>query len=84
MDYAFALQRQINSGFIWRMQGRVGRAAMDALKRGSVMLGKTRSHDYYGLAIPSRSDVKSGTTGSYKLVEDVNGPKYAKALAKLP
>ncbi len=83
LDYAKALQRQINSGTIWMLQGFMGRTAMDALESGLVMLGKTRQKDYYGNTIPSRDDVKPGTKGSYQLVSENFGPEHADALANI-
>ena len=59
------LQQLIDTGMAWNMEGAMGRAAMDALDRGACMLPTTSRSDYYGNRVPSRFQVKSGTTGSY-------------------
>lgn len=75
-DYYAALQRRIDDGSIWRFEGSAGRAAMDALRAGACMLGEVSHRDYYGNRIPSRYEVKDGTTGSISLhkryLEEVN------------
>ena len=76
-DYYFALQRAINSGSAWSMQGSYGRAMMDAINCGRCMLGRDQCRDYYGNTIPSRDDVKQGTKGSYQFVIDNNGLEWA-------
>lgn len=48
------------------MEGSVGRAAMEALRSGACMLPTVRYTNYYGNVIPSRYDIKKGTTGSYQ------------------
>lgn len=63
-DEACALQRAINSGTAWSMQGSYGRAMMGAIESGHCMLGTEPARDYWGNRIPSRSEVKDGTKGS--------------------
>lgn len=70
-------QSLVNSGQIWGFEGSVGRAAMDALEAGLLMLGENRTSDYYGSTIPARTDLKDGTKGTlgnsqrfWGLVED--------------
>lgn len=82
-DYAIAMQNAINDGNAWKFQGSVGRAMMDALKSGVCMLGKTGASDYYGNYIPSRTDVKAGSFGSYEFVAENYGVEYADKLAAL-
>jgi hypothetical protein len=66
-EYEYSdLQSLINSGMAWKLEGSVGRAAIDALKSGACMLPTVRYTDYYGNVIPSRYDIKKGTTGSYQ------------------
>lgn len=65
------MQSMINSGIVWKMEGSIGREAMGLLKSGACMLPKESKLDYYGNKIPSRYDVKRGTTGSYQ-----NSVKY--------
>jgi hypothetical protein len=62
-DYYQAL---INGGTAWKLEGSIGRLCMDLLRTGACMLPKKRHRDYYGNLIPSRDDVKKGTTGSYQ------------------
>ena len=38
------LQEMIDSGLAWRLEGHVGRAAMNALKIGAVVLPRRRAH----------------------------------------
>lgn len=59
-----AYQEMINDGSVWRMQGSAGRRAMDLLRAGLCELGSRRFTDYYGNIVPSRYDVKPGTTGA--------------------
>ena len=60
------LQGWINSGVAWKMEGSVGRAAMDAITSGACMLPKQAHFDYYGNRIPSRDELKEGTKGTYQ------------------
>ena len=80
LEYAQAMQRAINSGMAWKMQGSYGRAAMDALESGACMLGREAQRDYWGNVIPGRDDVKPGTKGSKALVVKTNGRAWAKKL----
>lgn len=80
-EQALAMQHQINSGSIWKFQGSMGRAAMNALRSGVCILGRDRAIDAYGNAVPSRDDVKAGTTGSYELTRQFHGEEYADMLA---
>lgn len=58
------LQELINTGTAWKLEGSVGRAAMDALRSGACMLPETAHRYYWGNRIPSRHEVKEGTQGS--------------------
>lgn len=60
------MQSLIDSGLVWKMEGSMGRTAMDLLKCGACMLPKVSFKDYYGNHVPSRLEVKAGTTGSYQ------------------
>jgi hypothetical protein len=53
------LQGLIDSGSAWRLEGALGRAAMDALRAGACVLPPTPQPDAYGSLTPS-----------YELVED--------------
>lgn len=59
-----ALQELINSGTAWKMEGSVGRSAMNAIQSGECILGEQGHYDYWGNYVPSRTDVKAGTKGS--------------------
>lgn len=59
------LQKMIDTGMAWHMEGSYGRMAMDALRSGACMLPRTSRKDAYGGIVPSRFQVKKGTTGSY-------------------
>ena len=63
------LQALINSGMAWRLEGSVGRAAMDAIEAGICVLGEVGHRDYWGNYIPSRHEVQSGTKGSIEYAE---------------
>jgi hypothetical protein len=69
------LQTLIDSGMAWKMEGAVGRAAMDAIRSGACVLGKVPFTDYWGNRIPSRYEVEPGTKGS---------EEYAKMLGHHP
>ena len=58
------MQDRINSGLCWKLEGSYGRAAMDTLESGACMLPEVKHNDYYGNAVPSRNDLKPGTTGT--------------------
>lgn len=60
------IQDQINSGLCWRLEGSIGRFAMDCLEAGVCMLPLQRKIDYYGQVVPSRNDLKSGTKGTFQ------------------
>lgn len=59
-----AYQKRINDGSIWKFEGSAGRRAMELLRAGLCELGEKRFTDYYGNVVPSRFDVKPGTTGA--------------------
>jgi hypothetical protein len=76
-DYYYSMQRAINSGSAWSMQGSYGRAMMDAISAGRCMLGRDQARDYWGNTIPSRDDVQAGTKGSYQFVVKQSGLEWA-------
>lgn len=76
-DYYSSMQRFINNGMAWRMQGFYGRSAMDALSEGRCCLGRSRTTDYWGNPIPGRDDVKDGTKGSLGFVRQQMGEDWA-------
>jgi hypothetical protein len=69
LQYAYGydqLQNLIDTGAVWTLEGSFGRAAMDALESGACMLPTSSRKNYYGSSVPSRYQVKQGTTGSYQ------------------
>jgi len=67
------LQSLINSGIAWRMEGSVGRAAMDAIRNGDCVLGEKGFYDSFGNYVPSRYEVQPGTLGSVEYAESAQG-----------
>ena len=82
-EYYESIQKAINSGYAWKMQGSYGRAMMDAIKSGYCLLGHERFSDYYGNTIPSRDDVEEGTKGSYEYVVRLMGDDWANTMGDL-
>jgi hypothetical protein len=82
-EYYEAIQKAINSGMGWKMQGSYGRTMMDAIKSGCCMLGVHRAQDYYGNTIPSRDDVEPGTFGSYEYVIEMQGQEWADNMGEI-
>ena len=82
-EYYGAIQKAINSGMGWKMQGSYGRTMMDAIRSGCCMLGVHQAQDYYGNTIPSRDDVKAGTYGSYEYVIEMQGHAWADKMGSL-
>lgn len=76
-------QRLVNSGDAWRLEGSVGRAAMRLIEAGQVMLGQEGHRDYWGNYVPSRSEVKEGTKGSFEYVAERTSRKQAHKLARI-
>lgn len=79
---ALAMQKLINSGAAWHLEGATGRAAMEMIKAGVCMLGVEGHKDYWGNYVPSRYEVKAGTKGSYDFVVEHQGVEWADTLSK--
>lgn len=62
-------QDLINTGTAWRLEGSVGRMAMDLIEEGRCMLGEESHRDFYGNYVPSRHEVVAGTKGSREYYE---------------
>ena len=75
------IQRLINTGMAWRMEGAIGRECMAALKAGTVMCGTEGKRDFWGNYIPSRYEVEAGTKGSFDYVVDAMGMEWAQKMA---
>ena len=66
-EYGYSeLQKSINNGNCWHLEGSYGRGAMNALEQGMCMLPKVVTYDAYGGKVPSRDMVAAGSKGSYK------------------
>jgi len=59
-----SIQRLIDNGNAWKMEGSTGRLAMSMLKSGACFLPKKAFYDYYGNKVPSRDELAEGTTGT--------------------
>jgi len=81
-EQALAVQKRINDGTIWRMEGSAGRLAMDLLEEGLCMLPKTRYRDFYGNRVPARDDLEPGMIGTWRYVEERYGRSWANRLAR--
>lgn len=77
LDQALAMQRMINAGTVWIMQGSYGRLAIDLIECGTCCLGRLSARDYWGNFIPDRDQVKPGTKGSVEFVRSVRGDDWA-------
>ena len=82
-DYYYALQRRINNGSIWKLEGSAGRAAMHAIEEGFCLLGKSPCRDYWGNIVPSRYAVKKGTKGSAAYVREQMGRRWAHGIVRV-
>ena len=58
------MQRMINDGSVWHMEGSMGRLAMQLLRSGECYLPTDSFRDYYGNRVPSRDELEDGTTGT--------------------
>ena len=60
----FEMQQLISTGQVWKMEGSMGREAMRLLTSGACYLPEEAHRDYYGNKVPSRDELKPGTTGT--------------------
>ncbi len=75
------IQRLINTGMAWQMEGSIGRDCMRAIEAGRAMCGTESRRNYWGNVVPSRYDVKPGTKGSFDYVVERMGMDHAQAMA---
>ena len=75
------IQRLVNTGMAWRLEGSIGRECMRAIEAGRAMLGTEARRDYWGNVVPSRYDVVAGTKGSFDFVVECAGMDHAQAMA---
>lgn len=69
----YEIQRMIDDGSVWHMEGSMGRHAMSLLRSGECYLPEASHRDAYGNRIPSRSELAKGTRGTIE-----NSIKYYK------
>lgn len=69
-EFVAGYQHLIDTGMAWRLEGHVGRTAMDLIESGECMLGEEGHRDYYGNYVPSRHEVQAGTKGSQEYHEE--------------
>lgn len=68
-EEAAVYQHLVDTGDAWRLEGAVGRAAMDMLSSGRIVLGEVGHRDFWGNYVPSRTEVEPGTLGSVEYAE---------------
>jgi hypothetical protein len=68
-EFVEAYQELIDTGQAWRLEGSVGRTAMDLIESGVCTLGPVGHRDYWGNYVPSRDEVEPGTKGSVEYAE---------------
>lgn len=81
--YYSTVQRAINEGSAWRLQGSYGRSMMLAIEAGRCMLGQNACDDAYGNHIPSRHEVQPGTKGSRGFLVKAVGEDWAQRMESL-
>ncbi len=69
-DYIEGMQKLIDTGTAWQLEGSVGRTAMSLIEDGQCMLGEESHTDYWGNRVPSRYEVQAGTKGSPEFVAE--------------
>jgi len=62
-------QGLIDSGMAWKLEGFVGRNAMNLIEAGKCTLGPVGHRDFYGNYVPSKFEVEAGTKGSQEFVD---------------
>lgn len=62
-------QALVDSGDAWRLEGSVGRQAMELIEGGYITLGEVGHRDFWGNYVPSRHEVEPGTKGSQEYVD---------------
>ena len=58
------MQRLLDQGIAFHMEGSCGRQAMDYLAEGICFLPDRESKDYYGNRIPARGQLEAGSKGT--------------------
>ena len=81
--YYSTVQRAINEGSAWWLQGSYGRSMMLAIEAGRCMLGPNARDDAYGNHIPSRHEVQPGTKGSRGFVVKTVGEDWAQRMESM-
>jgi len=64
-QYGYAdMQKKIDTGIVWKLEGSYGREARQLLISGVCFLPKKFHKDYYGNLVPARQALKPGTQGT--------------------
>lgn len=79
-EVAQILQRAINDGNAWKMQGSYGRSMKAAIDRGECMLGEQPVETSFGGRIPARSEIQDGAPGTRAFVVEKMGEDWAQML----
>lgn len=58
------IQKHIDRGTVWGMEGSAGRYAMQLIEAGACWLPLHGCRDYWGNWIPGRRQLKAGTKGT--------------------
>lgn len=74
-DRVAIYQEWIDSGLAWRLEGSVGRAAMELIEAGYCTLGPVGHRDYWGNYVPAAHEVVPGTKGSPEYVAERTGAR---------
>lgn len=74
------MQRLIDDGQAWNLEGFYGRNMMRAITEGYCLLGLNAHNDAYGNKVPSRLDVQEGTKGTKQFVIEKQGEDWAKLM----
>ena len=83
LNRAVEVQKMINGKVHWRFEGSVGRMMMEYINAGYCILAREDTTDYWGNHIPSRTQVKKGTKGSYAYMKERMGKEWADYINKV-
>ena len=75
-DFGINLVAAIDNGSAWKLEGSVGRAAMDLIESGLAILGSTSHRDYWGNFVPAWWMVDEGTVGSPEYCIEVSDGEF--------
>jgi hypothetical protein len=76
IDETVAMQAGINAGTVWKLEGSIGRAAMNMIEAGKCMVGQEPRFDYWGNQIPARDMLQPGSLGTPDYVAEHMGQAW--------